>query len=447
MGMQSGRENTAVSTRLLREPWRFGFYQGTRLLEWVAARTRQPAVGPPRFESNEVSVGTDVPPGREAVRFRASASARFPSDEVLAIHDGSPLGGIGDLAGEPREELSTSSSTRANQDAQEPAPFQMVVGFLGLTGPCGALPSYFHRLVRLRLRAKDRVLQEFFDLFNHRAISLFYRAWVKYRFPIAYERTHRFLYEERPARKPALPTPSIPGDSAFPAAVASMEISPATASDIALATAPARAYQDDFSRSLFALIGLGTAGQRDRSCDIESAMLNFAGLFAHLPRSAISLERILREHFQLPIQLLQFQGQWLTIAPADRSRLGSSTTYHSSNNSLGTNTLLGDGVWDVQSRFRLRIGPLDGPSEFYRFLPVAREHRLKRIQQLTRAYVGPELEFDIQLVLRAKSSLRVELEATHERAPLLGWNVWLRTTPFDLENDDAVFPDEIILET
>ena len=38
-------------------------------------------------------------------------------------------------------------------------------------------------------RAKDRGPGEFFDIFNHRIIALFYRGWQKYRFYIAYERT------------------------------------------------------------------------------------------------------------------------------------------------------------------------------------------------------------------------------------------------------------------
>ena len=35
---------------------------------------------------------------------------------------------------------------------------------------------------------RDNVLWEFLDIFNHRMLSLFYRAWEKYRFAIAYER-------------------------------------------------------------------------------------------------------------------------------------------------------------------------------------------------------------------------------------------------------------------
>ncbi len=38
-----------------------------------------------------------------------------------------------------------------------------------------------------RVRYKDHALWEFLDLFNHRFLSLFHRAWEKYRFPIVYE--------------------------------------------------------------------------------------------------------------------------------------------------------------------------------------------------------------------------------------------------------------------
>ena len=40
MGGQGGREDPPVSEQLLQEPWRFGFYQATRLLEWIAVRRR-----------------------------------------------------------------------------------------------------------------------------------------------------------------------------------------------------------------------------------------------------------------------------------------------------------------------------------------------------------------------------------------------------------------------
>ena len=56
--------------------------------------------------------------------------------------------------------------------------------------PAGVLPEHYTSLVieRSHLRLKDHALREFLDLFNHRLISLYFRAWEKYRFPVAYER-------------------------------------------------------------------------------------------------------------------------------------------------------------------------------------------------------------------------------------------------------------------
>ena len=50
----------------------------------------------------------------------------------------------------------------------------------------GVLPYSYTELILERKRAKDHTLESFLDIFNHRAISLFYRGWEKYRFPVAY---------------------------------------------------------------------------------------------------------------------------------------------------------------------------------------------------------------------------------------------------------------------
>jgi len=41
------------------------------------------------------------------------------------------------------------------------------------------------------VRYKDSSLWAFLDLFGHRMVSLFYRAWERYRFTVAYERGDR----------------------------------------------------------------------------------------------------------------------------------------------------------------------------------------------------------------------------------------------------------------
>jgi len=80
----------------------------------------------------------------------------------------------------PTSQIARSTGLgRAAADARE---------FHGPDRPQGLLPLYYSALVRERLRARDSALREFLDIFNHRAVSLFYQAWEKFRFTVAYER-------------------------------------------------------------------------------------------------------------------------------------------------------------------------------------------------------------------------------------------------------------------
>src|SRR5262249_16300208 len=108
-------------------------------------------------------VGQDADPSEEATRFRAYNALNFPAS---AIHEIEPPAGV------------------------VPAP-TMTVTFMGLTGPSGVLPRYYTEMLMRAREAKGPeryVARDWFDMFNHRIISLFYRAWTKYRFWLAYER-------------------------------------------------------------------------------------------------------------------------------------------------------------------------------------------------------------------------------------------------------------------
>ena len=61
-----------------------------------------------------------------------------------------------------------------------PAAPRLGVRFFGLLGPLGPMPVHFTEYVRERLRYRgDATLARFLDLFHHRLLLLFYRAWAQ----------------------------------------------------------------------------------------------------------------------------------------------------------------------------------------------------------------------------------------------------------------------------
>ncbi|MEQ8788328.1 MAG: type VI secretion system baseplate subunit TssG [Pirellulaceae bacterium] len=147
---------------LLREPYRYEFFQAVRLLERYY---RDLAEASPEAERHPI--GQDYPPHREVVRLRALPSLSFPPQMLDSLRESKEIDPHGD----------------------EP-PLELTIAFLGLFGPNGVLPNHYTTTVLSRIREKDYALRDFLDLFNHRTASFFYRAWEKYRFPFAYERAH-----------------------------------------------------------------------------------------------------------------------------------------------------------------------------------------------------------------------------------------------------------------
>jgi type VI secretion system protein ImpH len=349
---------------LLREPYRFNFFQAVRLLERLLCERARGDLAGQRY-----AVGLDKPPEREIVRFRSLPALSFPTSAVSQI----------------RQPLRDSGSST------DSLPLEMTVAFLGLTGPSGILPYHYTTLLLQRLRDKDFSLRDFLDLFNHRLVSFYFRAWEKYRLPFAYERSKLDPHNQE--------------------------------ADLA-------------TRGLYCFVGLGTGGLRNCLEIDDEAFLFYSGHFAHFPRSAIALECLLTDYFELTITVQQLQGQWLYLQEGDRARMPSPEFPKGLNNQVGVNLVAGDRVWDVQSKFRLRVGPLTY-AQFARFMPNG--DRLRPLCQLTRFYVGPELEFDVQLILQPAEVPWCQLGSTGAAAPCLGWNTWVRCDAFDHEVDDAVF--------
>jgi len=356
---------------LFAQGYAFDFFQAVRLLE-----TRE-GVEP---------VGTDGPPGKEAVRFRAPLGHSFPASAIADLK--APT-------------------------AERPVP-QMTVPFLGLTGPSGVMPRHYTDML-LRLERDSRnperhALRDWFDLFNHRFVSLFYRAWTKYRFHIPYGR--REYRNEEP---------------------------------------------DAFTQTLLSLLGIGQLPLRNRIAlhapadpdawdQSESvvagvpdlALFRYAGLLAHRPRNAIGLKAILADYFQVPVDVVQFHGAWLQLDEQDRSQLGPL----SGNCGLGQTLVIGERVWDVEGRILLRVGPLNY-EQFVELLPdetpIPERKGFFLLVHLARFYLGPAIEFDVRLELQPGAAPESSLGGLGNPGSRLGWNSWLVSQPPQRVVTDAVF--------
>jgi type VI secretion system protein ImpH len=337
MAGKNGDSDRPLSSLLFDEAHRFQFFQAVRLLERIY-RQRRP-------------VGGSSSPADEAVRFRTRASLDFPASELFEV---------------TREDANGS-----------PSPPQMIVNFMGLTGPQGVLPVPYTELLMERVRYKDTALRDFFDLFNHRIISLFYRAWEKFRFPVAYE----------------------------------------------------RGGENPFTSYLYDFIGMGTGGLKTRLGLRDEGLLLYAGLIAQRPHSATAIELMLGDYFGVRVTLEQFSGQWLDIDEESLTRVGTA------NSELGVNAIVGSRFWDRQSRFRVRIGPVDF-GEFRSFLPKGQA--FKPLVNLVRWLVGVEFDFDVQLILKAAVVPPCQLTTQGEEIPMLGWTSWLKTRPLKMDDPQLV---------
>jgi type VI secretion system protein ImpH len=342
-----------LKSDLEQHPERYRFQQAIRLLEHAHRATRTP----------RKPVGTDAAPVDEVVRFTTHTGFSHPSGEVTAV------------------KADPASGTQSG------VPVKVEVSFMGLTGPNGVLPDHYTALLLSRLRANDTALRDFLNLFNHRVISLFYRASEKYRLPLAFER------------------------------------------------AAADSATDNFTNVLHNLTGLGTPGLRGRT-DSDGVALHFAGMFSRDVRPAMALQSILQSYFDLPFHIEQFCGQWLRLDEDQQTRLQCDVSGTGHHNRLGVDTVLGERMRDVQGRFAVVVGPVS-KGEFRRFLP--NDVVLKKLCQLVRRFVGTEFDFEVQFEMEPKEVPDCTLGGDAATANHLGWNTWLSSQPFTKMVNDAAF--------
>ena len=341
MEAPSGTKNSSLNSSVIGQELQddacsFEFFQAVTLLQRLLADLRP--------------VGKFSNPEDEAIQFRVKNQLGFPASQIQQI------------------------------EWQNDAPAQMLVNFMGLTGPMGVLPYTYTELILERLRVKDSSLQSFFDIFNHRSISLFYRAWQKYRFPVTYS-----LGE-----------------------------------------------QDLFTRYLLDLIGLGTDGMQDRQAIPDESFLNYVALLGMQSRSAAALEQLIGDYFEVPVECEQFRGTWYALDRATQCCMEEKQT---ESDQLGTGAVVGDEVWEQQSRVRIKLGPLT-VSRYCDFLPDGSAYG--PLKALTRLFSNDEVDFEVQLILKREETPRCEINLDASQPPKLGWITWLKSVPLQRDPDETI---------
>src|SRR5215467_8809272 len=95
------------------------------------------------------------------------------------------------------------------------------------------------------------------------------------------------------------------------------------------------------------LIGLGTPGLQHRVAVRDESLLFYTGLLSLQPRSAIALAKLLEDYFDVPVEVEQFVGAWQSLDPDNQCVFESSDSF---SEQLGVGAVVGDEIWDQQSR-------------------------------------------------------------------------------------------------
>jgi type VI secretion system protein ImpH len=264
-------------------------------------------------------------------------------------------------------ELDFAPAALSSLEVRGTAPPRLEVRFFGLLGPQGPMPLHFTEYVRDRLHQHgDSTLTHFLDLFHHRLLSLFYRAWAQNQPAVHLDR---------------------PGD-------------------------------DRYGVWLAAAAGLPAAAQ---GAVPASALAFQAGLLSSRTRNPEALCKVLRQYFGVPVALQPHVGEWLPMEAADRSHLGYAANREERSAlpmaALGRTANAGHKVWDRQYKFRLRIGPLS-LARYTAFLPGG--SAWPALLDWVRVLAGPELRWDLELALLPGERPAPRL-GRHARLGLTSW--------------------------
>lgn len=325
-----------VASLLARAP-RMNFMQLCRLLEI-------------RFP-NQPGFGTQDALEHEPVRFRPRPRMGFPAAEVASVEidDGSDIFGIN-------------------------APPTVRTTFMGLYGVDAAMPSHMIDEI-VRREEGHEVVEAFLDQFNHRYVTLLYRAWRKYRYPEHYR----------------------------------------------------SGGVDAHSRNLLCLAGFGWGDKPKRAGLPDSRMLALLGLLIQRTRTPEGLAGVVALAIRgVGVRVDEF---WPVVTSTGRPRPLTSVddaakmSESEKRGGLGGGYVLGNRMAYRSGAVRVTLRPADA-QQAHDLLPGAALHR--DLMAFVQLYVGVKADVHLRMEVSSRYAPRPTIGSGNvDPAPRLGWTTVL----------------------
>lgn len=349
MAAVPGPADAGLTRKIVEEGYLFDFFQLVHLLE--------------RWLDRPVPLGRVGPYRDEGLRLQPDASLTFPPSDVRRVE--------------------TPRASDGTDDDGRPIPvdwsYRIIVHFMGLYGSAAPTPVYLTELIGSTDVDADE-LTDFLDLFNHRLLSLFWRAWVKYRYPYRWE----------------------------------------------------TGGEDEVSAQLLSYIGLNDPEARRRTGLSAGKLLRYLGLLSLRTRPPVGLRLMVSDYFGgVETRIEERMFRWVPVPPEGRNRLGQA------NATLGMDLTVGERVPDRSGKLRVSLGPLHF-EEYLGFLPGTPKFR--ELCALARLWVADRFDFDVELVIRREEI--PELQMAEGSGGRLGWTSWATSAPGLAADPRIVFSSE-----
>jgi len=352
--MSGAVQPPSVQALLQAAPGSFDFVQAVDLIERLAtlhaSRRTPPGLGP-------APLGRGADPRREAVSLSAAFALGFRSAPLARLAPPHPL----------RDRLDHRDGDDVHGDPLHGAGrWRMRTNFFGLSSADGPLPNAYTELLRTQLLDRDSAAADFLGIFQHRLLSLLYRAADTLR-----------------AATPFQPPGAAP-----------------------------------LAHALRALTGLGDSGPARL---LSQALLPNLPVAVQQRHSLYGFLAMLRSRFGVAVSGREGVPRWLDLEPALQTALGQHNDLLEPGASNGA--VLGERVLDAQGQVQVDFGAVPC-AVFLALLPGGSRHA--ELAALCAWYLGPHLRCELSLALEPEAALDLGLG---EDALLLGLSSWAGTQP------------------